>query len=127
MKKTHRILHFNFSGINANNRTVSVVKTVMECPEGKLLLPDNAFPKITKLLLSNTAAGLGTANILFSEAENIAETREADIKDSHSLGAYTMKIDKNDKKTNASPNCVRLYSVFGNCDNFELRKKKQFF
>ena len=99
----------------------------MEWPEGKLLFPDNAFPMMTKLLLSNTAAGLGTANISFSERENIAETSEADIKDSQSLGAYTIKIDKNDKKISTSPNCVRLYSVFGNCDNFELRKKKQFF
>lgn len=99
----------------------------MECPEGKLLFPDNAFPTITKLLLSNTAAGLGTLNITFSKPENIAERSEADIKDSQSFGAYTIKIDKNDKKTSASPNCVRLYSVFGNCDNFELKKKKQFF
>ena len=99
----------------------------MECPEGKLLFPDNTFPMITKLFLSNTAAGLGTANITFSKRENIAETSEADIKDSHILGAYTIKIDKNDKKISASPNCVKLYCVFGNCDNFELRKKKQFF
>ena len=99
----------------------------MECPEGKPLFPDNAFPMITKLFLSNTAAGLVTANIDFSKPENMAETSDADIKDSQSLGAYTIKIDKNDKKISASPNCVRLYSVFGNCDNFELRKKKQFF
>ena len=68
----------------------------MECPEGKLLLPDNAFPTITKLVLPNAAAGLGTANNPFSKLENIAETSEADIRASQSLGAYTIKIDKND-------------------------------
>ena len=106
---------------------VSIVKTVIECPEGKLLCPDKVFPMITKLLLSKAAAGLGIANRTFSTPENIAETREADSKDSQILGAYTIKMVKNDKEIRASPSWVRLYSKVGNCDNFELRKKKQFF
>ena len=100
---------------------------VMECPEGKLVPPDNVFPMITKLLLSNTEAGLGTANISFSTLENIADTSEADIKDSQSLGAYTIKIANKDKEISASPNWVRLYSVVGNCDNLAFKKKKSFF
>ena len=99
----------------------------MECPEGKLLCPVNAFPMITKLLLSNTAAGLGTANILFSITEKIAETSEADINDSQILGAYTINRAKNDKMISSSPNWVRLNRILGNSDNLELRKKKQFF
>ncbi|WP_367118577.1 hypothetical protein [Chryseobacterium sp.] len=77
---------------------------------------------ITKLLLSNTAAGLGTANIFLSTLENKHDTREADSKDSHILGAYTMKMVKNDKKTSASPSWVRLYCISGNCDNSEFKK-----
>ncbi|HMC87551.1 MAG TPA: hypothetical protein VKI61_18645 [Chitinophagaceae bacterium] len=114
VKKTHKILYFNFSGINANNKTVSVVKTVIECPDGKLANPTAVFPTITKLLLSNTTAGLGTVNIFFNKLENIRETSDADTQDSHIFGAYTIKILKNDKKIEASPNWVTLYRIFGN-------------
>lgn len=105
-------------------RTVSVVKTVIECPEGKLLWPDSFSPIITKPLLSNTAAGLGTANIFFSRHENIREISDAVIKVSQTRGAYTINSVRNEKKIRTSPNWVRLYCVLGNCDNFELRKKK---
>ena len=114
VKNPHKILYGNFLGINANNKTVSIVKTVIECPDGKLADPTAVFPMITKLLLSNTTAGLGTENIFFNKLENIRETNDADIKDSHILGAYTMKILKNDKKIVASPNWVTLYWKFGN-------------
>jgi hypothetical protein len=69
---------------------------------------------ITKLFLSNTAAGLGTANISFSEVQIIHETSEAEIKHSQILGAYIIKMLRKDKKTIASPNWVRLKIVFGN-------------
>ena len=59
----------------------------MEWPEGKLFPPVNVFPIITKLSLSNTAAGLGTANSFFNIAETIAETIDADNKASQTLGA----------------------------------------
>lgn len=57
----------------------------------------------------------------------MAEISDADIKYSQSLGLYGMKIDNRDKKINASPNWVRLYSVLGNCDKVALRKKKPCF
>jgi len=85
------------------------------------------LPIITKLFLFNASAGLGTENIFFRAIENKAETMEPVISASHTLGAYTIKRVRNDKKIKASPNCVRLYSVLGNCDNFELTKMKQFF
>ena len=124
--KNQTILLNAFLGIMANIRTVSTVKTVIECPDGKLLCPDNVFPMIVKVVLSNDAAGLGTANIFFSTLENNAETSEAESNASQILGTYKIKILNNDKKISASPSWVRLYIVFGNCDNFELIKKKQF-
>ena len=36
-KNTHKKRRINFCGIKANNNMVSVVKMVMECPEGRLL------------------------------------------------------------------------------------------
>jgi hypothetical protein len=108
VKRTHKILQGNFSGINANNKTVNVVKTVIECPEGKLACPTAFFPMITKQLLSNTTAGLGTRNIFFKPTENIREASDADINDSHIFGAYKMKILKTDKIMEASPNWVIL-------------------
>jgi hypothetical protein len=87
---------------------VSVAKTVIECPEGKLALPTAFFPIIKKELLSNITAGLGTRNIFFKPEENIRETTDDDINDSHILGAYKMKILKNDKIIDASPSWVML-------------------
>jgi len=115
MENAHRILELHFLGIKANNKTVSVVKTVMECPEGKLENPTAFFPMMIKLSLSNTIEGLGTEKMFFSTLENIAETIDADSNASHILGAYSMKIVKSDKIMEASPNCVILYSRFGNC------------
>ena len=114
-EKIHKNLYLNFFGINANNKTVSIVKAVMECPDGKLPKPPAVFPTIIKLALSNTSDGLGTKNIFFNVLQNRREANEADYKDSHILGAYTTKIIKNDKKIEASPNWVRLYSIFGYC------------
>ena len=115
IEKIHNNLYFNFSGRNANNKMVSVVKTVMACPDGKLEKPVAALPTITKLLLSKICAGLGTKNIFFSVQEKRRDTSEADSNDSHILGAYTTKSIKKDKKIEASPNWVRLYSMFGYC------------
>jgi hypothetical protein len=61
-----------------------------------------------KQALSNTTAGLGTPNIFFKPTEKIREARDADINDSHILGAYKMKILKKDKIIEASPNWVTL-------------------
>ena len=58
------------------------MKTVIECPDGRLLNPGNLLPMITKLLFSNASAGLGIAKMFFSTLENIAETSEADSNDS---------------------------------------------
>jgi hypothetical protein len=69
---------------------------------------------IIKLLLSNATAGLGTANIFFNTLETSRDSSDADSKDSHNLGAYTMKILKNDRKMVASPIWVRLIRVLGN-------------
>ena len=95
-------------GIKAYIKTVSVVKTVMECPEGKLANPVAALPIITKLLLSNTSDGRGTKNKFFRKLDATSETSEAESKASHILGAYTIKIIKKDKKIEASPIWVRL-------------------
>ena len=76
---------------------------------------------ITKLSLSKTAAGLGTANIFFSTLENIQEINEPDIKASHIFGAETKTTAKKDKATTASPNWVKLYCILGNWDNLKLR------
>ena len=97
-----------FWGIKENNSTVSIVNTVMECPEGKLLCPVNVCPIIVKLLVSKDAAGLGTANTFLKTLEKIAETIEADSKASHNFGTDNSKTDNNDKKIKASPICVRL-------------------
>jgi hypothetical protein len=51
----------------------------------------------------------------------IAETNDDEINASHTFGVYTKKMLKNDKKMNSSPICVRLMSVLGYSDNFELR------
>ena len=107
-------------GIKAKRRTVSNINTVIECPDGKLVLPDKVSPIILKLLWSKTAAGLGTAKNLFSNTEIKAEKREAGIKLSHTFGLYTKKILRNDKEITSSPSCVRLMSVFGYSDNVEL-------
>jgi hypothetical protein len=95
-------------GINAKSKTVRKVKTVMECPEGKLECPGKAFPMITKLLWSKVAAGLGTENQFFNPVENINENKDAKMRASHILGAGTMKILRIDRKINASPSCVKL-------------------
>jgi hypothetical protein len=50
MKKDHKNPYLVFEGINANNKIVSIAKIVIECPEGKLVCPDNVFPTIIKLL-----------------------------------------------------------------------------
>lgn len=86
MKKHQQILDTAFEGINANNNIVSIAKIVIECPEGKLVCPDNVFPTITKLLWSNTAAGRGTENIFFNKYEDTSDSNRLDIKDSHILG-----------------------------------------
>ncbi|WMC08757.1 MAG: hypothetical protein PQ275_33760 [Elizabethkingia anophelis] len=64
-----------------------IVKIVIECPEGKLLCPDNVFPIIVKLLLSKTAAGLGMANKDFKGLQKTAEMSEAVINAPHTFGA----------------------------------------
>lgn len=74
VEKIHINLWLLFFGISANKRTVSIVKITVECPDGKLLFPHKVFPTITKLLLSNITAGLGMANIFFSE-HDIDETK----------------------------------------------------
>jgi hypothetical protein len=106
--------------MNANSRMVSTVKIVIECPEGKLLNPDNFFPMIIILLLSNTTAGLGTTNIVFSVLESRKETSKPGIKDSQIFGAYTMRMLKNDKEIKASPNWVRLNWRVGYCPRLWL-------
>jgi hypothetical protein len=63
-----------------------MVNTVIECPEGKLLDPDNLSP-ITLKVFPKAAAGLGIAKKAFIDAENISENSEAVINDSHNLGA----------------------------------------
>jgi hypothetical protein len=114
IKLNHKTLYFNLCGINAYNSTVSTVKAEIECPEGKLLCPVSVFPMITKLLLSNTAAGLGTENTSFNEVQIAHETSDADIKLSQILGAYIIKTPRKENKTIESPSWVRLNIVFGN-------------
>ena len=73
MEKNHIILNLISFGIKAKNTKVSIVKAAIECPEGRLVLPVSTFPIIRKLSLSNTAAGLGTANSFFNRNEKIPE------------------------------------------------------
>ena len=103
IEKNHKILYFNVIGIKANIKTVRVVKTVIECPEGKLAKPMAVFPRIKKLSLSKTSEGRGTRNKFFNIVENKAENNEADNNASQIFEAYRMKIVKNDKKIEASP------------------------
>ena len=103
IKTVHAILEYIFLGIKANNNTVSTVKKVMACPEGKLLCPVNVGPMMVKVVLFNDAAGLGTENRVFNEFENTADTNEAEIKASHNLGVCSSRMDNKDKKINASP------------------------
>ena len=81
------ILIFNFFGIKPKSKTVRTVKTVIECPDGKLLCPQTAFPTIKKLSLLNTTAGLGTANIFFNEHESMSDNKSPENKASQTLGA----------------------------------------
>ena len=87
---------------------------VIECPEGKLAYPTAVFPMIIKQLLSNTTAGLGMQNAFFKPTEKTREVSDADINDSHILGACKMKILKNDKIIEAFPNWVMLKMIPGN-------------
>ena len=98
-----------------------VVKVVIECPEGKLVAPERVFPIITKLSLSNIAAGLGTANSFFSKNDTINAISEDVNMDSQSWGAYTRKMVINDKIIDASPNWVRLNCKIGDWANLLLR------
>ena len=77
----------NSFGIKPKNTEVSIVKVAIECPEGRLELPERTFPMIRKLSLSNTAAGLGIANRFFNKNEIIPETSRELNKACHSLGA----------------------------------------
>lgn len=83
----HKILLVILFGINANITMLMVVKTVIECPDGRLLNPTSFSPIITKVSLSSAAAGLGTEKKAFSNLENIAATIVADNNDSQTLGA----------------------------------------
>lgn len=86
MEEIQGILNFNSFGIKPKSKTVSIVKTVIECPEGKLLCPQTAFPMIKKVLLLNVTAGLGTANIFFKEQENKSDNIRPENKHSQILG-----------------------------------------
>lgn len=112
MARFHSILVLFFLGMNANNITVSTAMMVIECPEGRLLFPARVFPIMVKLLQGNAAAGLGTANIFLSVQENSAQTSNEEIRHSQILGMYMIRIDSSDKNIDASPSCVRLYSMF---------------
>ena len=96
---------------------VMVANMVIECPDGKLLLPVSVLPIITKLSWSYTAAGRGIVKIFLSIFDKMAEIRDAAIKSSQILGAYMMKIVSKDMITKVSPNWVRLCSNPGNCDH----------
>lgn len=87
IKNVQTTLEKLFLGIKASNNTVSTVKKVIACPEGKLLCPVNVGPMMVNVLLSKDAAGLGTENKAFNAFENIAETNEAESKASHNFGA----------------------------------------
>src|SRR5574343_502783 len=76
-----------FWGRNAKSKTVSVVKTVIEWPEGKLLWPCSFSPIITKLLGSKIAAGRGTENTVFKPFENTNDRSDADMRASQMTGA----------------------------------------
>lgn len=120
--KYQKILSVAFLGMKLNMITVSIVKTVIEWPEGKLFVwPRSGFPTITKVWWSKIAAGLGTEKMNFKTFESIPEIRDALINDSQSFGAFTIKIDKNDRAMSASPNWVRLYSVNGKVDNLSFK------
>lgn len=87
-------------------------------------MPDKVLPMIIKLSLLNTAAGLGTAKIFFRKLENIQDIRSAEAKDSHSFGAYKIKMLKNENTTNALPVSVRLYCILGYLERIEFSRKK---
>ena len=87
IEQNHIILNRNPFGIKAKNTEVSIVKVAIECPEGRLVLPERTFPIIRKLSLSNTAAGLGIANSVFNKNEIIPETSRELNKACHNLGA----------------------------------------
>ena len=80
-------LYLFLLGIKANKSIVITTKVAIECPEGKDEFPERVLPIITKLSLSNIAAGLGIANSFFNVADTtndkIAEVNNA----SQSLGA----------------------------------------
>lgn len=107
--KHQSILCIVFLGIKANIMTIIIVKTVTECPEGRLLFfPGWTLPIMAKEVLSKTAAGLGTQNSGFNITQIRADTIDAESKVSHNLGAYRKKMESNDKPINASPNWVRF-------------------
>ena len=94
----------------------------MAWPEGKLLVrPGRTLPIITNVSWFKMPAGRGTEKISFNTLENKAERMEALMSASHSFGAYTIKMVNNDKKMNASPNCVRLYCKRGNFDKLPFK------
>ncbi|GIZ15494.1 hypothetical protein RCZ15_20550 [Capnocytophaga catalasegens] len=124
MKNIHKILLIKDLGMKANNKIVSVVKIVIECPEGKLEKPTAVLPIIENVSLSYMVAGLGISKNSFKLLENKRDSKEAESKASHIFGIYIIKIVINDKIIRASPSWVKLCCKLGNCDNFELIKKK---
>jgi len=95
---------FFFFGIKANNSVVITTKVAIECPDGNDVFPESVLPIITKLSLSKIAAGRGTENIFFKEADTINDNRADVTNASQSLGAYTIKILNSENDINISPN-----------------------
>ena len=70
-----KILLINSNGIKEKSKTVRIAKTVIECPEGKLLCPVNVLPIITKEFWLKAATGLGTEKRFFKGLDSRSLTK----------------------------------------------------